>query len=548
MKIIIFGSLILLFSFKAFAASTTASEIILLPDGNIILADVFIKQDIDTPDNRPKEISLNPRLNLQIKMYVQFISKQIDKIEMESPSVWYDPFKGLGESENGYRFYVVRDVKELRKYCPPGIGKNYFLPGGINIQDAVCTSGNETYFVEPIFTELNINEQALILIHERLTLWRDDYGGRNLKNVGQLVNGLRKYLGIAFEQQKKQYRVLSEAELLLIKSFFYSYVYLFTHNTPNSPDIFSANWDLHSNGGGLLFNAPDISTDSFISAQSALSKEVNVTGPATIIDSVLIGRIIINGKSVINNSTMGCLNNQCLILIGQNSSIENSKINVFTLELGKNSSIKDSEMAYVRVKTGAGFNMSRAKILLDARYNEEGVFQINANQELKNGEITALEFPDYVPYGVELEYPVLQFTDQKTSCFDENTADRYDACFVSAWNVPSFPYTSVNDGLEIIMTKADVQKNSREINGHDSRIRTFDATIRFSESEKSNPKGKFMILDGAVVRLGSYRTREYTNYAPNFLKSISPHIENELRKIGGSMRYGSFLLPIKASR
>ena len=99
----------------------------------------------------------------------------------------------------------------MNNYCASGGAKSYQLPDGSTVQRAACTQGQDTFIVEPLFNKLSLADQALLMMHERLTTLRDSVGGRNYQAIAGVLSGLKLAIetGRSQKQTKKQ---LTEAE------------------------------------------------------------------------------------------------------------------------------------------------------------------------------------------------------------------------------------------------------------------------------------------------------------------------------------------------
>lgn len=145
-------------------------DVVILPDDSVVLADPFIDSGAHQPDNMPPLRALNPRILQAINLYQKASNKMVNQLAVvNGKSEVAALLAVLATRNNDLRFYGVRNAEELNNFCAPGGRKIYKLPNGAQVQQVACTAGTETFIVEPLFVQLSLRDQALLLIHERLT-------------------------------------------------------------------------------------------------------------------------------------------------------------------------------------------------------------------------------------------------------------------------------------------------------------------------------------------------------------------------------------------
>lgn len=244
-------------------------DVVILPDDSVVLADPFIDSGAPQPNNMPPLRAMNPRILQVINLYNKASSFLIEDFADKESDINLT-LAELATRNNDLRFYGVQSQEELNQFCAPGGRKIYKLPNGAMIQQVACTAGNETFIVEPLFIRLSLRDQGLLLIHERLTTLRDQYGGKNYSAIARFTTGLNLYLSLYKEQIKKKYRVLTESEQKLLSDFYIAIEEIEKRNSEVDDDSFQ--WIAHKNGGGRVHVAAIVDDSAFISLDSVVTK------------------------------------------------------------------------------------------------------------------------------------------------------------------------------------------------------------------------------------------------------------------------------------
>lgn len=340
-----------LVSFAAGPSTGGGGDVIRLPDDSVVLADPFLSHGGNQPNNMPPLRSLNPRL-------LQMAQRYASKLETFKGTEILAEIVKLTRRDTGLRFYSVRDSNELNMFCASGGRKSYNLPNGAKVEQAACTAGKETFLVEPLFLKLTLRQQVLLLIHERLTTLRDQYGGKNYSAIARFTTGLNIYFELLKEQEQKNYRHLSSQDANTLNEFYNAADEINYRNSNNPPEAFA--FTVHPYGGGRLDDKSIASPSALITAEMKVinseiydeailvggEKNKRISGSslyekAQVIDSELVDAKILESAnvrtSVVKKSVVG-ENSQII-----KSSVINSKIGQRALV--QTSSVSDSNIA-----------------------------------------------------------------------------------------------------------------------------------------------------------------------------------------------------------
>ncbi len=396
-------------------------DAVVLPNGEVVLADVFLDRNQPQPNNMPRRISLNPVLLLQIKTYNEFLKRQLNVTNFfpnksKAPEV-VTLFNELGTRETKIVFYAVQDVAELNTYCASGGRKAYVLPNGSTVTQVACTSGDEVFLVESIFRKMSLLQQALLLMHERMTTLRDQYGGKNYGAIAGITSGLGELLGQAYKQQQGKLEVLSDIEQTRIHHFYQGLVELEYRNTEVPMDALA--WSIFPNGGGFLKSGAEVDATSFISVTSSVQKDSIIGAQTKIIDSVIGSNVVIDSHAIISNSNLSSGTQ-----ISENVEVKKSTFIGSSIKIKSGSKIVGSTLQIDSFDSGSNFQMLNSIIDLKTveivpytwrkKSKTYGEVRLNEGQKLFNGYI-GQSFENFVPMGVELNFPSLNLA-IKTEC------------------------------------------------------------------------------------------------------------------------------------
>lgn len=323
---------LILFNFKTFASNGGSTgvggggDVVILPDDTVVLADPWIDSNAPQPNNMPPLRALNPRILQLTSLYAKSAASLLKSL---SPNFIVSDIeveiRKLSTRSSGLRFYAVQDQNELNTFCASGGKKVYKLPTGYSVSQVACTSGDETFLIEPIFIKLSLRDQVLLLIHERLTTLRDKLGGKNYSAIARFTTGMGVYLDVYNKESKSNYPVLSDDETKKLSSFYTAIEEIqFRDSDPNSN---SFEWVAHPNGGGRIHNSSDVNSTAIISIDSVVSSNSTIGSNSKIIHSFLSSNFTTGEGSIIKNSYFESDNNSSLG-IGKNTTILNSIIKV----------------------------------------------------------------------------------------------------------------------------------------------------------------------------------------------------------------------------
>jgi hypothetical protein len=339
---VIFAVLILVISCIGHSGTEGGGgDVVILPDGRVVLADVFLDHNAPQPNNMPKQISLNPKLLLQVKIYTAFFRKLIldtDFLQGKSSDI-LDLFDVLGKRQNDLAFYTVADAAELNDFCASGGRKAYLLEDGHRVEQVACTSGAEVFLIEPLFRKMTLVQQALLLFHERLTTFRDSHGGKSYQAIAGFTSGLHKILEISYEQQQGTKRLLSEGELAKVMTFYESVFEIEYRNTEVPLNIM--NWSLHSFGGGMVKSGANADETSFIGITSVVGAEAQVGKNSEIINTVVPENAVIKEEVILSEVKFLNRGPNFLIYIGERTHLEKVTFAVYgKIKIGGDLNIK----------------------------------------------------------------------------------------------------------------------------------------------------------------------------------------------------------------
>ncbi len=389
----------MMLTLNSFAGSEGGGgDAVILPNGDVVLADVFLDRNQPQPNNMPKRISLNPKLLLQVKIYTQYMEQLLNRTR---PVISYNRyghlqlhtyetvnlFTELGKRESKLVFFSVADEKELNTFCASGGRKVYTLPDGAQVTQVACTSGDEVFLVEPIFRRMSVMHQALLLMHERMTTLKDQFGGKNYGAIAGITSGLGELLKQTYEQQNGRYVRLNSKEQLRIQHFYEALIELEYRN--NEIPVTALNWRIHQNGGGFIRHGADVADSAFIGITSIIGEDVTVSENSIVLDSSVLG------QSTIERSVK----------------IHSSMIDGMSVTVGEGSNLLETSLHANNFHTGKKFTAKEAKIKLE----NSKFIQLNDNQKVTKGSLEENKL-GYLPKGVHLEIPQLTFKEVKTSC------------------------------------------------------------------------------------------------------------------------------------
>lgn len=383
-----------MFSFISMASEGTNA--VSLPDGSVVIADVFVEEEIFQPFQRPKRISLNPRLKLQAMRYAEFFDQRIRQVSNnESSSLSF--FIDLSKFEQSY-IYVVKDQQELRRYCAHGRGKSYRPAGDTLVTDYACSMGKEIFLIEGKFRELNLKDQALLLMHEKATTMRDIDGGRDFELVGTFFNDSRILLDVSYRQQQGNNRKLSPTEYEMVDGFYRSSLDLVAFYFSKTLE---RKFRVSENGGGLIFGEGIVEDGAFLGVGSVISGKVHLLAGSQIVGSLIKGNsTLFAGVRVINSKLIQKNESSDLMQVGEGTVIRESDIRLQVIDLGKDSEIDKSTIFCHSLKTGKNFKFKLSKIGPD--YWHRLSLTLTDNQSLQNGQITDEDQIRGIPFGYQI--------------------------------------------------------------------------------------------------------------------------------------------------
>lgn len=362
----------------------TRADVIILPDDSVVLADPFIDAEATQEGGGPLLQLLNPRIYQTIALYKQ-VSEKVNQRFSPRYSTINEIFEQLLDKRTNLRFFGLPNADEMNKYCYAG-RPVYTIPNGGVVQQAACTKGNDTFIVKPLFLKLSIRDQAMLLIHERLTTIADDRGWINFVGIAKYTTGLNVFLNVYNEQNKRAYRELSDEEQKSLFNF-YSSILELEYRNADYGSVSTFQWNVHKNGGGLTSLSAIVDPSAFVSLNSEIfgdseleanTRVLNFSATETTLklsegsalENVSVSRydnrienkdrvIKLSANSKIINSNFDFFSSP--VLVGANSLIKNSLVNAPVLKIGDNVSITDSEVKAKSLVLGHGVVFQGAK-------------------------------------------------------------------------------------------------------------------------------------------------------------------------------------------
>jgi len=325
-------------------------DVVILPDDSIVLADPWINTNATQPNNMPPIRSLSPELLSGVASYANVVAPLLKRLSLPQTSEISSLLQTLSKRNNDLKFYGVKDSSELNSFCASGGRKVYALPNGYTVEQIACTAGNDTFFVEPIFARLDLREQILLLVHERLTTLRDSFGGKNYAAIAKLTTGLRLYLDLYKEQGLEHFRLLSKEEQNKLTAFYSGIQELEKRN--QEVDNNSFKWAAHIFGGGLVHSEAKVDPSALIGLDCFIPEGSRVEAGAKIV------HFLSNGLSF-------------PLFIGKNAEISNTVINTFRDSIAAKAQLTLAENAKVTNSSfknfGYGYNFGENSLLNNSK-------------------------------------------------------------------------------------------------------------------------------------------------------------------------------------
>lgn len=531
MKIVKFYTLVLATALSSAVYAgpklSTRADVIVLPDDSVVLADPFIDAVATQEGGGPLLQLLNPRIYQTIALY--------KKVSMTAPFVSDEAnkmFDRLLNKRTDLRFYGLDSAEEMNKYCFGG-KPVYKIPSGASVQQVACTKGTDTFIVKPLFLKLNIRDQAMLLIHERLTTITDDRGWINFVAVARFTNGLNTFLKIYDEQGRREFRELTDLE----KDNLYNYyiaVFEIQNRNADYGTINTFNWKVHKNGGGVVHVGAFVDPTAFISLNSVVADKSDIHAGAKVINLTFSGN---NNPRFAPSTTLGensSMNNVNLVnvkkvLIGSNTTVTASHLEAMIANLGDNVSVHDSTIWANSFIFKNGVNLKRVQIRyfntdLTIAENEQASDQV-MSAELANKYYPAGVIPK--PFSLTVKVPLFKCvlntkSEKKSWQWSDSDLDvNGDGSTISGW----ITYNGRN-GL----------KKEYEYNYSDTKIE-----INIKNNERAKTPVIFIDEKGRIVTGDYLKKDQYVTVKMNEC-SYHPVIE-AMAKAGMPFNNQSFKIP-----
>jgi len=372
---------------------STRADVIVLPDDTVVLADPFIDAPATQQGGGPLLQLLNPRIYQTIALY--------KKVSLTAAFVSNDAsemFDRLLNKRTDLRFYGLNSAEEMNRYCFGG-KPVYTIPSGASVQQVACTKGTDTFIVKPLFLKLSIRDQAMLLIHERLTTITDDRGWINFVAVARYTTGLNTFLKIYDEQARREYRELTDLEKDNLYNYYVALLEIHNRNADYG-NISTFNWKIHKNGGGLIHVGAFVDPSAFVSLNSVIADKSEIQAGAKVINLTYKGdndtryappMVLGENSSMISVN----LNNVQNVLIGTNSKFTAVFIDSALVNVGDNVSVNDSGIFAKTLILKNGVNLKRSQVTYQYRD-----LMIAENEQVSDQIIKAESADMYYPAGV----------------------------------------------------------------------------------------------------------------------------------------------------
>ena len=385
-------SLVFIASTSAFAGPkiSTRADVIILPDDSVVLADPFIDAQATQEAGGPLLQLLNPRIYQTIALYRQVGDKVNVNFSLNRNSTINRVMDELLDKRNKLRFFGLATAEEMNKYCFAG-RPVYKVPTGGVVQQAACTKGNDTFIVKPLFLRLSIRDQAMLLIHERLTTVADDRGWINFSAIAKYTTGLNTYLNIYNEQNRRIYRELSSEEQQNLFNFYSAIQEIEYRNAPYGT-VSGLKWNVHKNGGGLISIESNVHPSAFIPMNTTIHGKSEIEANTKIINFNAVETVLVlaEGSSIENVTSHGATR---LIKLGANSKLSGVDFTyiVGPIAVGANSVIKNSTVTATNFKIGDNVSISDSRIEAKSLVINNGVLFQEAKFIHTPSEVTVAE-------------------------------------------------------------------------------------------------------------------------------------------------------------
>jgi hypothetical protein len=486
-----------------------------------VIEEVILRTNAPRPENMPERVFLSESFAKSFENYFLFAKDRADRLTgAPDPEIDYERAL-LAIKEKIY--YVVKDEDELNAFCASGEGRAYVLPSGARIQKVACTAGNETFLVEEIFRKMNVHQQVLLLMYERLTVLKDRHGGKDYKAIGLFTSGLGKMIELAYRQQNADTKALTEAEQQQVFQYYDGLIQLIYMNDEIPEDAYE--WTIFKHGGALVKNGAKIDVTAFLGVNTTVWQGASIGALSSIRGTYINGRTSIADNVQIVDSEF---DEWGLFRIGAHSVIQNSRISGHDFKFEAFTEIMNSEISMDSLQAGSHLKIIRSKIS-----NSVLTFKLDNDQELLDGNILE-SMNDYVPAGMEPRQLSFSMHKFKTVCSEKSwdellKLDYVDSgCFISSrfkeevdkvLEILDFS----SEGLDFKLTHVMERKTIDSI--YYARVKELDFSIK-TIPVYAEPKGRYFLFDdnkivpayakrGRVLNFGfghKEKTLEMNNY------------------------------------
>lgn len=332
-------------SVTSYGQSTKKKNTVDIPDSTTSLSDPFWDYGDTERNDMPALRTINPRLVKAISAYTEVLGK------VGNSNVVQDNIAQLTVKGGKAKVYGVPDTATLNTYCTPAGPRFYKLASGTKVEQVACTTtSREYYIVETVFASLTLREQALLFVHETISMIRDTSGGKYFIEAAQIANGLKIAGDLLNEQATNKYRNLTATEISTMTDFYNALEALKYLQTPNAT---IPTWTAHPYGGGRVHENAVVDPTALLDVTSAAGEDSDIGANSQVIrvstgEKGKASSLKLGTGAILKNTTVG---NYGVTLGDGASAIDTNFKDGTTAELGKGSSISASSV-FAELKVG----------------------------------------------------------------------------------------------------------------------------------------------------------------------------------------------------
>ena len=313
-------------------------DVALLPGDKVVLADPFLDLAAHQPQGVDIRRELNPRLLVALRNSREAVAQHLKLLSVKpNSSQILARLQSLDRRDNGMRYHATRDTEQLRDTCSTSEPSPYSTPSGLRASEIICSQQSDIYLVESIFRKLNLREQALLLIYNRLQ-------ETDALLASRFTRGLGLFLDLIEEQRLRgHYRVLDSNEHAVMIAFYQSIDSMerkLANSVTDGPGF--SQWSAARWGGGLIHQSARVHPAALVSLDFALGAQAVIERNAQLRSGQY-------GTTLLEQ-----------IQLGENAQIDRTRLSG-SISVGRNSVISDSDLSGT-ITTGDQFEAKESRI------------------------------------------------------------------------------------------------------------------------------------------------------------------------------------------